>query len=66
VSFENTLCVIKDVNNLEVSKIHLKNKSFALDLMREVIHERDIKKKIKIKRRWIFLEKVWCQSEENI
>jgi len=35
VSFENKVCVIKNANNLEPFKVHMKNKRFALDLMKE-------------------------------
>ena len=33
--FENKVCVIKDANNLKTFKVHLKDKRFVLDLMKE-------------------------------
>jgi len=35
VSFENKVCVIKNANNIEVFKIHIKDKIFVLDFMKE-------------------------------
>ena len=35
VSFENKVCVIKNANNIEVFKVHMKDKRFALDFMKE-------------------------------
>jgi len=34
VSFENKVCVIKNTNNIEVFKVHMKDKRFALDFMK--------------------------------
>jgi len=35
VSFENKVCVTKNANNIEVFKVHMKDKRFALDFMKE-------------------------------
>jgi len=35
VSFENKVCGIKNVNNIEVFKVHMKEKRFAFDLIKE-------------------------------
>jgi len=35
VSFENKVCVIKNANNIEVFKVHMKDKRFALNFMKE-------------------------------
>ena len=35
VSFGNKVCVIKNTNNIEVFKVHMKDKRFALDFMKE-------------------------------
>jgi len=35
VSFENKVCMIKNANNIEVFKVYMKDKSFALDFMKE-------------------------------
>jgi len=35
VSFENKVCVIKNANNIEVLKVYMKDKKFALDFMKE-------------------------------
>jgi len=34
VSFENKVCVIKNANNIEVFKVHMKDKRFAQDFMK--------------------------------
>jgi len=35
VSFENKFCVINNANNIEVFKVYMKDKRFALDFMKE-------------------------------
>ena len=43
--FEDKNCVIKDANNIEMVKVQMKGKSFALDLMNEeqqaAVHKED-------------------------
>jgi len=35
VSFENKVYVVKNANNIEVFKVHMKDKRFSVDFMKE-------------------------------
>jgi len=45
VSFENKVCVIKNTNNIEVFKVHMKDKRFALDFMKEEFDKKKVSTK---------------------
>jgi len=35
ISFENKVCVIKNSKNIKIFKVHMKDKRFALNFMKE-------------------------------
>jgi len=45
VSFENKACVIKNTNNTEVFKVHMKDERFALDFMKEEFDKKKVSMK---------------------
>ena len=66
MELENKVCVIKYANNLEVFKVHIKDKRFVLDLMKEKLttNKENIKEGLKSEKNKYLLKKFDVQVKK--